>query len=334
LNDNDADLGSGGPLLLPDQPGPFPHLMLSAGKEGTIYLLNRDTALGGFQPPPAGWTPCDQNGTPTPCFNSNVVTTLWMVLGTKPKCGWVDSAGNPHNAVDRDALFGGPAYYAPAAKFPRIYYSGQDEPVKVFEYDQTQGKLNGPIDQAVDVIPTGSIPVVSSNGNKDGVLWVASRGGANGSRSLLAYDLDPTLSLGSATALLANVSAVPFSTEQGGGASLGPPATVANARVFVAGDGQVAVFGLLKPQTGGCFIATAVAGNESPVVSTLVLFRETYLATNRLGRRFITLYEKFSPSLASAIEKRRSLRVIAKSLIVWPTFLLAKILLRSDARQR
>src|SRR6267154_119938 len=324
LTAGDADLGSGGPLLLPDQPGPFPHLMVSAGKEGTIYLLNRDTSLGGFQPPPAGWTPCDQNGIPTPCTNSNlVITTLWMVLGQAAKC-----------TVDRDALFGGPAYYAPAGKFPRIYYSGQDEPVKVFEYDQTQGKLSGPIDQAVDAISNGSIPVVSSNGNKDGVLWVASRGGANGSRFLLAYDLDPNLGLGSPTALLANLSAGPFSTEQGGGASLGPPATVANARVYVAGDGQVTVFGLLKPQKGCCFIATAVAGRESPVVSTLVLFRETYLATSRLGQRFIILYERFSPAFARAIEKRRTLRVIARSLIVWPAFLLAKSLLGRDTHQR
>ena len=38
----DEDLGSGGPLLLPDQPGPYPHLIVGAGKSGVIYLLNRD----------------------------------------------------------------------------------------------------------------------------------------------------------------------------------------------------------------------------------------------------------------------------------------------------
>ncbi len=42
LDANDTDLGSGGILLLPDQPGPFPHLAVSVGKEGSIYLLNRD----------------------------------------------------------------------------------------------------------------------------------------------------------------------------------------------------------------------------------------------------------------------------------------------------
>jgi hypothetical protein len=44
---NDKDLGSGGVLLLPDQPGPYPHLLLGAGKTGTIYLVNRDN-MGGY----------------------------------------------------------------------------------------------------------------------------------------------------------------------------------------------------------------------------------------------------------------------------------------------
>lgn len=40
----DADLGSGSPLLLPDSAGSaaHPHLMVGAGKEGTIYLVDRD----------------------------------------------------------------------------------------------------------------------------------------------------------------------------------------------------------------------------------------------------------------------------------------------------
>ena len=42
LDRNDADLGSGGPLLIPDQPGPHPHLAVVAGKSGTIFLIDRD----------------------------------------------------------------------------------------------------------------------------------------------------------------------------------------------------------------------------------------------------------------------------------------------------
>ena len=47
LNVQDADLGSGGILLLPDQPGAHPHLLVQAAKEGKIYLIDRDN-MGGF----------------------------------------------------------------------------------------------------------------------------------------------------------------------------------------------------------------------------------------------------------------------------------------------
>ena len=49
LSDTDQDLGSGGLLLLPDLVGTsnHPHLVVGAGKGGTIYLLDRDN-LGKF----------------------------------------------------------------------------------------------------------------------------------------------------------------------------------------------------------------------------------------------------------------------------------------------
>lgn len=42
LDSSDQDVGSGGPLVLADQPGTHPHLLVGASKPGTIYLLNRD----------------------------------------------------------------------------------------------------------------------------------------------------------------------------------------------------------------------------------------------------------------------------------------------------
>ena len=45
LNVKDLDLGSGGALIVPDQLGPRPHLIVGGGKDGVLYTLNRD-ALG------------------------------------------------------------------------------------------------------------------------------------------------------------------------------------------------------------------------------------------------------------------------------------------------
>jgi hypothetical protein len=42
LNAGDSDLGSGGPMLLPDQPGAHSHLAVIEGKGGVLYLVDRD----------------------------------------------------------------------------------------------------------------------------------------------------------------------------------------------------------------------------------------------------------------------------------------------------
>jgi hypothetical protein len=49
LNDNDLDLSGCSPVVLPDQNGPFRHVIIASGKQGTIYVLNRDS-LGMYAP--------------------------------------------------------------------------------------------------------------------------------------------------------------------------------------------------------------------------------------------------------------------------------------------
>jgi hypothetical protein len=49
LEIGDTDLGSGGLMLLPDQPGPHPHLVVGGGKQGRIYVMDRDD-LGQWTP--------------------------------------------------------------------------------------------------------------------------------------------------------------------------------------------------------------------------------------------------------------------------------------------
>lgn len=59
LNGNDTDLGSGGVRILPDlASGIHPHLLVQVGKQGAIYVINRNiefrfsTMTWGLQPPP------------------------------------------------------------------------------------------------------------------------------------------------------------------------------------------------------------------------------------------------------------------------------------------
>jgi protocatechuate 3,4-dioxygenase beta subunit len=47
LNAHDLDLSSTGALVLPDQDGPYPHELIASGKQGIVYVLNRDS-LGMF----------------------------------------------------------------------------------------------------------------------------------------------------------------------------------------------------------------------------------------------------------------------------------------------
>jgi hypothetical protein len=47
ISDADSDVGSSGPLLVPDQPGPHRHLLLQPTKDSTIYVVDRDN-MGKF----------------------------------------------------------------------------------------------------------------------------------------------------------------------------------------------------------------------------------------------------------------------------------------------
>lgn len=47
INWSDEDLGAGGVLVLPDQPGDHPHLLVEVGKQGIVYLVDRDN-MGTF----------------------------------------------------------------------------------------------------------------------------------------------------------------------------------------------------------------------------------------------------------------------------------------------
>ena len=62
-----------------------------------------------------------------------------------------------------------------------------------------------------------------------------------------------------------------------------------------------------------CFIATAAYGSPiHPHVKALRDFRDRYLISSNLGRRFVSLYYKYSPRIADIITKHKSLRIVIR----------------------
>ena len=60
LLQNDADLGSGSPMVLPDNTSAHPHELVGAGKDGRIFIVDRDK-MSGFNTPD-GMVQVDQRG--------------------------------------------------------------------------------------------------------------------------------------------------------------------------------------------------------------------------------------------------------------------------------
>jgi hypothetical protein len=125
---------------------------VACGKEAKIYVLDRRN-LGQYSPP-----------TTTPCHD-NVVDSRNLYQDLLGREGKSDFSG----------VFGGPAYYEGGAE-KRIYYCsrpwqmGPPVPLGAWAIDSS-GKLNL-VDRSSDTFSSGAIPVVSSNGDADGIVWL------------------------------------------------------------------------------------------------------------------------------------------------------------------
>lgn len=148
LNQNDSDLGSGGPLLLPDGTGSaaHPHLLVAAGKNGAIYLIDRDS-MGHFDP-----------------SADHVVQPLYDAFA---------------GSFDTPAYYNGTLYYVGTAQ------SGTP-PQPGMAFTISGGVISAtPAAQTPDTYGfPGSTPSVSANGSAGVVVWDLD----HGSNQLRAYD--------------------------------------------------------------------------------------------------------------------------------------------------
>ncbi|MFE4619410.1 choice-of-anchor D domain-containing protein [Streptomyces sp. NPDC056747] len=161
LDLNDTDLGSGGPVALP---GPvfgtsrYPRLLVQIGKDGRLFLLDRDD-LGGRSQGPGGTD---------------------KVLG----------AFGPYEGVwGHPAVYGGQGGY--------VYTIGSGGPLRAFAYGLTGSGLPGLTNTGSSAQRfgyTSGSPVVTSTGTNPGsaLVWAVASDGASGANGQLrAYDAVP-----------------------------------------------------------------------------------------------------------------------------------------------
>ncbi len=209
-NAADDDLGSGGAMVLPDLPGPVPHVVVQGGKcDSNSYcykrLLNRD-AMGG-----------EQTG----------------------------DAGAAYQLNYGGSIFGGPAYFADASGAQHIVYGG-GTPLGTLTVKTSPLSLAVQSQWNVTCLACrahGSQPIVPSNGTQAGsaIVWALKTPGQSGGNiSLYAFDalnMSHNLYNGVAGTWIKTPSAL-----WAGGALVSP--LVVDGRVYVPSDGTLAVFGL------------------------------------------------------------------------------------------
>ena len=157
LDAQDRDIGSGAPIVLPDQPGDHPHLLVGAGKDGRIFLIDRDN-MGQLNNPPDG--------------PDNIVQEL------------------PEGTTIAGGSWDTPAYFDAGSDGNRwIYYAGNGDHLKAFSL--TNGLLStSPTSQSSASFGyPGATPIISANGTSNGIVWAVQQGGTAVLRAYDALDL-------------------------------------------------------------------------------------------------------------------------------------------------
>ena len=218
LDTNDTDYGSGGLLVLPDQPGPVPHLAVASGKDGRLFILNRDS-MGGLHTPDL------------PSF--------------------VDISSGSGSPFDSHCHCG-QSYFEGSNKVGRVVSSG-DVQVRIWTVDTTkspalQQEASGSLTTWAGGQDGGFFTSISSNGTNANTEIIWALGRPIGSKNTLTlYAFNGTAS-GSSLPLLWQGMAGSW-PNTGGNANLVP--TVANGRVYVASYKSLAIFGLRPGKRGG-----------------------------------------------------------------------------------
>ena len=156
LDVHDQDLGSGGPIALPFGTSAHPNLLMQAGKDGRIFILDRDS-LGGR--------------------NSKADRPVY------------------ETPIAYEGQGGDPAAFAGSGGADYIYYHGGVDFTRAFKFNTTTAALTE-AGHTPDTFRSGSSPpVITSNGTDpaSAVMWeVNSEGEESPHAALEAFDAIPT----------------------------------------------------------------------------------------------------------------------------------------------
>jgi hypothetical protein len=207
LSDRDADLGSGGVLLFPDQPGSHPHELVEVGKDGIAYLVDRDQ----------------------------------MTANNNHYCNGCTS--NPQIVQELDSGLAG-MWSMPAYWNNTVYFWASGDRLKAFPLNNGLLSVTPSSFSTTFFDFPGATPVVSSNGTSDGVVWAidSSNNGIEGSSLapavLHAYDASNVANE------LYNSAQAPNNRDQAGDAVKFTVPVVVNGKVYIGTSSEVDVYGL------------------------------------------------------------------------------------------
>jgi hypothetical protein len=215
-SNSDTDLGSGGLMLLPDQKdasGAVRHLAVGAGKDQTIYVVDRDN-LGKFNT----------------ASNDNAYQPLSNAFPAyaQASCGGPGAAG----------MYGAPVYFAGI-----VYFSASGDVIRGYKLASAKLPAQATLKTSTPMCYPGAPLSISANGAQGGILWAVQNSSSQG--VLHAYDAT------SLTELYNSMQA--GQRDQFGPGSKFTPPTVANGKVFLGtqadgstgGQNYLAVFGPL-----------------------------------------------------------------------------------------
>jgi hypothetical protein len=217
LNTSDTDLGSGGVSLLPDQPGTHPHLLVAAGKQGRIYLLDRDQLTSKPQAP-----------TQTEPYCAN--------CGSDPQIVQESISGQV------GGMWSMPAYWNNA-----LYFWGSSDVLKSIPLSNGRLDFAHLTSSIVSYRFPGATPSISASGTSNGIVWSIdssrfSPGGSTAGPALLyAHDA------ANVSRQLWNSTQAPNGRDQAGNAVKFTVPRIANGKVYVGTTTEVDVYGLFPP---------------------------------------------------------------------------------------